>query len=217
MNSIEEAWLAFTQDDYPTAEHLFKSIIKNYQDESVIRQAQFGLGYVLAFTQQFEEARAIFLYLHDDAKKRGAVGEQHRALHQVGMVERMAGNWLQAKITFTKEAELIEQLGNLPLPVAVNAYEQGFIALHLNELELAYQWLNCSLEQAEYTDDQVAVGCAYRALGDYFKQIGEIEQAQHRWESAKIAFSQANDEKAMNDIQERLKDLNSSSLHDEPK
>ena len=207
MNSIEDAWGAFSQDDYTAAEHLFKVILADAQDEETIRQAECGLGYVLAFTNRFEEARALFVRLHDDAEKRGMPSEQHRALHQVGMVERMAGNWLQAKTTFAEEAELIRLLDNLPLPVAVNAYEQGVVALHLNELERAHQWLKYSLEQANLTDDQVAVGCAYRGLGDYFKRKGEAEQARQAWEKAIIAFSRVSEGKAVEDVHERLRGL----------
>lgn len=207
MNGIEDAWIAFTQDNYSVSEHLFKGILADAQDEEVIRQAKFGLGYVLAFTNHFEEARTLFLHLHDDAEKRGALGEQHRALHQVGMVERMAGNWLQAKTIFTEEADLITQLGNLPLPVAVNAYEQGIVALHFNDLERAHQWLKYSLEQARLTDDQVAVGCAYRGLGDYFKRRGEADLASHAWENAIIAFSLVNEKKAVEEVYNRLRNI----------
>lgn len=204
MNGIEQAWTAFTQDDYPLAERLFKAILADVDDGETMRQAQFGLGYVLAFTGRFDDARTLFTQLRDEAKKRGALNEEHRALHQMGMVARMAGRWLQAQQTFAEEAQLIEQMGQPSLPVAVNAYEQGFVALHLNEFELAFTWLSRSLEQARCTPDLVAIGCAYRGLGDYFEKVGHAEQARQAWQDAMLHFDKAGEEKAVTEVQHRL-------------
>ncbi|MFC4455296.1 tetratricopeptide repeat protein [Deinococcus sonorensis] len=207
MHRIDDAWAAFTRDDYTDAERQFEDILTEAQDEELMRQAQFGLGYVFAFTHRFSAALSLFAQLYADAERRGALGEQHRALHQVGMVERMAGHWRQAKTTFEQEADLIKRMENPPLPVAVNAYEQGLVALHLNELERAHWWLERSLAHAVRTDDHVAVGCAHRGFGEYFHRIGERRQARHAWEQAVLAFAEANERKAVEDVQERLKHL----------
>lgn len=207
MNRLKHAWAAFTRAEYPASEALFERILADAPDEESKRQAQFGLGYVLAFTDRFDYARSMFMSLAEEAKGRGALEEHHRALHQVGMVERMAGNWTQAQRVFADEARLIEHLGSPPLSVAVNAYEQGIVALQLNEFKQAQQWLERSLEQASQTDDQVAVACAHRGLGDYFEHQGKVQEARQAWERAVSAFTQSREWKAVDEVQDRLQKL----------
>lgn len=211
MTTIEQGWVAFTEEEYALAEHLFERSLVDALDEETSRQAQFGLGYVLAFTNRFAEARKMFEQLQHDARSRGALSEEHRALHQVGMVERMSGRWVEAQRVFAREARLIECLGNPPLPVAVNAYEQGIVALHLADFEQAHHWLTLSLQEATNSGDLVAIACAHRGLGDYFAQLGEADKATESWNLSASAFAQGGEVKAVTEVQARIANLLTAS------
>ncbi|WP_407538952.1 tetratricopeptide repeat protein [Deinococcus radiomollis] len=200
-----EAWAAFQREDWAAAEKIFREILSTpalIQDES--RQAWYGLGSVLACAEQFAEAREIFASLGQRAAARGDPAFEHVALHQLGMVERLAGNWAAAQQCFEHEREMIARLGNSDLAVAVNAYELGTVAQHLGEQAEAKVWLDLSLARAERTDDLIAVGCAHRGLGDWLSAQGQEEEARRRWQAAHASFLRARDEKAAFDIGRRL-------------
>ena len=167
-------------------------------------QAQSGLGYSLAFSEQHAEARHIFEQLCLQATVRSDAEAEHRAVHQIGMVERMAGDWRAAQTCFEQERRLIESLGEPDLAVAVNAYELGLVALHLGEMTSARRWLDLSLERARRTADRTAVGCAWRALGDWHRQRGDSDGAQECWTAARAAFERAGDAKAGREMVRRL-------------
>ncbi len=169
MDPVSQAWADFEHDDYTKAEQGFRRILDlpELADEDQ-QQARYGLGYALTFSQQYEEARSLFLELQQESANRHDPGAQHRALHQVGMVERMAGNWPAAQETFEKERDLIALIGNADLAVAVNAYELGLVALHMGQSDRARAWLDLSLACAERTQDLICVGCAHRGLGDWY-------------------------------------------------
>ncbi|MHA0035941.1 tetratricopeptide repeat protein [Deinococcus sp. PESE-13] len=90
MTDLSAAWAAFEAQDYALAEQQAQALLAHPATAS---RARFVLGYVYAFTDRFDEARASFQALRQHAQKSGDPTAEHRALHQVGMVERMAGNW----------------------------------------------------------------------------------------------------------------------------
>ncbi|WP_424952256.1 tetratricopeptide repeat protein [Deinococcus sp.] len=163
-DTLNLAWAAFEREEYVGSERTFRDLLAMPAlTISERQQARFGLGYALAFLQQFEEARNLFDPLRPEARAGGDPGAEHRALHQVGMVERLAGNWGAAQDCFERERDLIAHLGNGDLAVAINAYELGLTSLKLGQTEQAKSWPDLSLNRAERTDDLIAVGCAHRA------------------------------------------------------
>ncbi|WP_192930990.1 tol-pal system YbgF family protein [Deinococcus sp. AJ005] len=204
MDQIARAWASFEADDYRSAEAGFRSILNTPGiDKAQQEQAQFGLGYALAFLGQYGEAREMFGQLYHHAGLRGEWVAEHRALHQVGMVERMAENWEAAQTCFERERQLIEQHGSPDLAVSVNAYELGLVALHLGQADVSRLWFSTCLTHAERTDDLIAVACAYRGLGDWFQHQGELVAASDVWEKALLIFQEADNPKAVREVQER--------------
>jgi len=205
MGALEEAWTLFTEDRYAEAEQAFRQLIQDeFWSEAECDQARFGLGYALAFSDQFSEARELYLQLRHKASCQGDGGAEHRALHQLGMVERMAGDWLAAQHCFEEEAQLIQALGAPDLSVAINAYEQGWVALHLNQMERSRLWLGRSLEHARKTADHVAVGCALRGLGDWEQRQGDERQAAKYWMAALQVFEAIGNVQGVSGLQLRL-------------
>ncbi len=204
-NAMSRAWAAFGREDWVQAEALYQGILSDPAlTSSEQQEARFGLGYVLAYTWRFDEAKEIFISLRQEAATRGDLAFEHVALHQVGMVERMAGHWQAAQDCFECEREMIARLGNADLAVAVNAYELGTVAQHLGQQAEAKAWLDLSLACAARTDDLIAVGCAHRGLGDWFSAQGQSGEALSCWRSAQASFVAAGDENAASDVERRL-------------
>lgn len=205
MTTIEAGWAAFTAGDFPQAEAIFDALLANpaHAGEGH-HMARFGLGYVWAHTERYGEARTVYETLEEEALAQGDAWAAHRARHQVGMVERLAGNWIAAQACFEAERRMIEALGSPDLPVSVNAYELGVLAMHLGEQDQARAWLDVCLETAARTPDRVAVGCAHRALGDWFLAQEDRPAAHNAWHAALAAFAEADDPQAIAGIRERL-------------
>ena len=88
-------------------------------------EARFALGYALAFQGRHAEALALYRGLYEETGS-------HRAVHQVGMVLRMAGRLEEALAVFEEEARLLPPD---PLARSTNLYERGYTWLLLGEEE----------------------------------------------------------------------------------
>jgi tetratricopeptide (TPR) repeat protein len=163
MNRIATAWAAFESENFTRAEQEFR---KARLEPSTATQARHGLVYVFARTGRFDDARSECDLLRLEAQSQSDLESEYVALHQLGMVERMAEDYLTALNIFMQEAKMIAQLGNPPLAVSANAYEQGIIYGKLEQLSEARQWLGVALEQAQLSGDPIAEACAYRSLGE---------------------------------------------------
>ena len=205
MERISNTWTLFTQDRFSEAATAFRQLVEDPQSTDVEhQQAEFGLGYSLAFLGEFEEARQCFTRLRVQAAGRNDLSAEHRALHQVGMVERMAENWAAAHACFVEEQQLIQQLGSPDLEVAVNAYEMGIVTLGQGGVAESRTWFELSLSHAQKTTDLVAVGCAYRGLGDWEDARGHAQEAVNLWEASQHAFLQAGETKASEEVRLRM-------------
>jgi len=215
MQRISDAWALFTQDRSLDAATAFRTLLEDERSpEDEREQAEFGLGYALAFLGEFGEARQCFNHLRLQAAARGDLSAEHRALHQVGMVERMAQQWEAAHACFVEERLLIGHLGSPDLEVAVNAYEMGVVTLQQGQPAASRTWFERSLSHARQTTDLVAVGCAYRGLGDWERDQGHPREAVELWEASRQAFTQAGETKASEDVRLRIVLAQSEDQHD---
>ncbi|ANC70594.1 tetratricopeptide repeat protein [Deinococcus radiodurans] len=201
MTDLSAAWAAFEAHDYALAERQAQALLAHPATAS---GARFMLGYVYAFMDRFDEARASFQALQQQAQKSGDHTAEHRALHQVGMVERMAGNWDAARRCFLEERELLASLPEDPLAASANAYEVATVALHFGDLAGARQEYEKSLVYAQQADDQVAIACAFRGLGDLAQQEKNLLEAQQHWLRARDIFAELEDSEAVNELMTRL-------------
>lgn len=203
--SLSAAWILVTEERHIEAAIAFRQMMNDRHASAHDRQhAAFGLGSALAFLGEFDEARLIFTRLRTEAATRNDLTAEHRALHQVGMVERLAERWAAAQACFVEEQQLIERLGSPDLAVAINAYELGFVALQWGDAATSRGWFEQSLSRAQNTTDLVAVGCAYRGLGDWAAAQGYVQDAIERWTAAQQAFVQAGEAKAGDEVQLRI-------------
>lgn len=201
MTDLSAAWAAFEAQDYALAEQQAQALLAHPATAS---RARFVLGYVYAFTDRFDEARASFQALRQHAQKSGDPTAEHRALHQVGMVERMAGNWDAARRCFLEERELLASLPEDPLAASANAYEVATVALHFGDLAGARQEYEKSLVYAQQSGDRVAIACAFRGLGDLAQQEKNLLEARQHWLVARDIFAELEDSEAVKELMTRL-------------
>lgn len=101
MNPLETAWAAFEAEDFTRAERDFR---RARLEPSLAAAARYGLVYVFARTGRFEEARSECHLLQLEAQSQNNPSSEYVALHQLGMVERMAGQLQTALQIFQKRA-----------------------------------------------------------------------------------------------------------------
>ena len=163
MNELAAAWAAFHNEDFEAAEEAF------WQSDSspaVTREARGGLVYVYARTGRFEEARDLCEALQLEAVALGDLALEYAALHQLGIVERLAGQFETALEVFALERTVIARLSQPPLAVCANAFETGVLHAKLGRLEIGRDWLRIALEAAQLSGDLGAQASVLRALGE---------------------------------------------------
>ena len=128
------------------------------------------------------------------------------AIHQLGMVERMANCYEEAYKLFQLEAKLLKDYKiESSLNWSANYYEKGYVELLMNNLELAEKLMNKSLHFAIQSEDNVCLGCAYRGFGEIYRAKGEEVLAKQSFQHAREAFEKANDKIAVQEINQLLK------------
>ena len=163
MNELATAWAAFHAEDFEAAEEAF------WQSDgtpSVTREARGGLIYVYARTGRFEEARDLCEALRLEAVALGDLALEYAALHQLGIVERLAGQFETALEVFAQERTVIARVSQPPLAVCANAFESGVLHAKLGRTEVGRDWLRIALESAQLTGDLGAQASVLRALGE---------------------------------------------------
>ncbi|EYB69443.1 hypothetical protein DEIPH_ctg006orf0008 [Deinococcus phoenicis] len=167
---------------------------------------QMALGYALAHEGQFGGAREVYGRLRNT---HAGQPWEHVPLHQLGMVERLAGDPAAALRLFDEERALIERLPEVDRAFkrAVNGYELGVNRLALGQVAEARATLAAALADAQQADDPLTLGCVHRALGDMAAQTGDPDGARAEYEQAATLFEEAGDEWAAAEARARREAL----------
>ncbi len=180
--------------DFTAAVEIWEDLIASSSSEAERDSLRNQYCYVLVSWKRFDMAREIYEQLYDETGN-------HIYVHQLGMVEREAGKYLQAVALFRQEDAMLSDDDNLSK--AANLYEQGLLASlignHDSALKLAYRCLDLSVK----ADDSVMHGCALRLLGDLCRR-GNPDQAKDYYYRSRNAFEAAGDEIACREIDEKL-------------
>lgn len=200
----DTAWILFQSGQTDAAQRTFQQVLtQSMLPLSERDSARFGLAFCRALLGEPRAAARIYRTLFREAKTRGDHGAAHRALHQIGMTQRLDGQWTAAHRTFQREGRLIDRLGNPPLSVTINAYELGWTALHLRRHTAAWEHFERCLLAAQQCGDLTALGCAHRGRGDWWARQGIVPNAQEEWVQARRAFEQTGDAVALADLRVR--------------
>ncbi|WP_217585884.1 tetratricopeptide repeat protein [Lentibacillus saliphilus] len=207
---LQRAFTFLEQGNLKQAEILYLECLDGIDDQAslLFEQALHGLGYVKSEQGHFSEARDLYLRLIDLAVKKGDQENEAIAYHQLAMVERMAGRYDEALYNFSREQMVYDaKYPHFHLGYAANFYERGYIHFIQGAYFDAEHFIQASLDHALQSKDQIAIGCAWRCLGDIAVKTGEKQAALMHYEQAKHYFQQAAHSKAVSEIEETLSKL----------
>ena len=203
--ALEKAWKLFDEGKFSEAEALYLECFGNIDasDRENYNAALMGLIYVECFLGKYEAARKYGKILVEEA---GSEEERHTAIHQNGMIERMAGNYAGAMELFIEEEKIIR--GAFPeefMLLAANLYEQGYVNLLMKNYDRAEAIMKISLENAMRSQDDMCIGCAYRGMGEILKATERAEEAMEYFRKATTAFRNAGDMTAVEEIESLMR------------
>ncbi len=139
-----------------------------------------SLGYVLCELKEFDKARENYQRYLDIAMTTNDKEKLHIAYHQFAMTERLDSKYHKAYQYIEKESKIInEYFSDDILKLAVNEYEKGYINFKLGNIEQAKLFMETSLNHAIKTNDEVAKACAYRGLGEIYKDKNSVKAKQN--------------------------------------
>ena len=204
MSLIEQAWNAFDAGDFERARTLYEQHLHSHPTDE---QARFGLGYVYVNLGLFQEAEALYEGLYQEALK-AQDPRAHQAMHQIGMLRRVQGDYAGALTAFEQEKPLIPDDA---FPRAINTYELGMCHLRLGNVEKASVELHTSLFYAQRSTDLIAQACAYRGIGELHLAQDNYTEAQPAFLEAIRCFEAAGEKRGVEDIVEYIKEMEEAS------
>jgi tetratricopeptide (TPR) repeat protein len=193
----ENAWKAYDQQDFDLAAKLWKQLIKTASNDMERNSFRYDYGYTLVRLKRFEEARIIYQQFYEKTSS-------HIFIHQLGMVEREAGNYVRAAELFKQEQAMLATEDNLA--IAANLYEQALIESLIGEPNLALDLANHCLVVSMTTEDQIMHGCAYRLLGDLLR-LDLPDKARLYYHKSRQSFKDAGDQIACEEIDQRVNEM----------
>lgn len=217
MQELNVAFDLFDKGEFEQAEEIYLSCLRGITDKTSTsyKTALNGLGYVKSFQGQFAKATAYYQELLEISRRESNLKEEAMAFHQLGMVERMAGNYQRATDFFAAEGEIwTRHFSDFYVGFAANFYERGSIAIKEKKYTEATILLNQSLEYAVLAESLVALGCAYRGMGELGVATSQFDEAENAFQKALAAFKEAEDHVAVEEIQ-RLLELHGNAVSKE--
>ncbi|MBN1916340.1 MAG: tetratricopeptide repeat protein [Verrucomicrobia bacterium] len=191
----QAAWDAYDRKDFQKAARAWEDLIASAASETARDELRTNYCYALVALKRFGEARRICQEL---LEKTGS----HIDLHQLGMVEREAGEYERALALFEQEHSMLQD-GDF-LAQAANLYERGFVRNLLGRREEALPLAEDCLALSRRTDNPAMRGCAWRLLGDLHRSANP-KLAQDHYMQARAAFVEANDAVACAEIDSRMR------------
>jgi len=201
---LQRAWGLFDNGYLDDARALYTACLARITEESHddYCNALLGLVYVESFAENYAQARR---YAQKLLALQTTPEEKHIFLHQCGMVERMAGAFDTAQAFFNEERKVIEeQCSADPMSLSVNLYEQAIIKLKTDQREQAMKQMLEAHAFGKASGDAMCVGCACRGMGEICLSMADKTNAAEWFAKAITAFSEAGDEKAVREIQDKF-------------
>lgn len=179
------------------AEKRARELFEVASDQGERDQINWARAYALVELRRFEQAKQIWSDIFHRT-------DDHKALHQVGYVQRCAGQIEDALKTYFAERRLISDSETLAL--AANLYELTYCNLLRGNKKEASRFLE-EYERLDFENpDLVERGCFYRLKGDLLKDSNPCE-AESAYLKSLNFFKEAQDEVGASELNDRLSQL----------
>lgn len=176
------------------ADQLAINYILESNDQNEIDELNWARAYTLVALKNYAEAKKIWVEIFNRTKS-------HKALHQMGHVERCAGNIETELSIYVNESQEISHGDQIAL--GANLYELSYYNLLLGNNEKALHFFH-KYELLEFeVPDLIERACFYRLKGDLFA-ANNIELAQIAYIKSLSYFKNADDDVGASEIQSRL-------------
>lgn len=207
---LNEAFQAFDNDQLDQAERLYRQVIALIEDVNSddYRNALHMLAFVKSHQGDFDEAHQIYTSLRLGALKREDKTAEAIALHQLGMVERLVGEYGAAISLFEEEFALRSK--HLPddySGFSANLYEQGYVTFLRGDLDGAHKLLFEALGFAGDAWDYACAACAFRGLGEVEVARHNLVEARQYFLKSMREFRHAGDERGTNEVKAYIRQL----------
>lgn len=201
MSKITQAFEYVDLGKYNEAEALYQELLDKNLDPKDYESVLFGLGYLYAFTERYDDAIRIYEQLLERANNDS---ERAIAYHQIGMVYRMQHDIDKSKEFFGFELDIIKDKEHNDLAVSANFYEFAEVYKIEGELSKAVEMGYGALDHALRSEDDIALGCAHRVLADIFQEQEQDALAKFHYEHSLENFQAAEDMTAIMDINDTI-------------
>ena len=179
------------------ADYLARNYVTESNDQSEIDELNWARAYALVALENYVEAKQIWLDIFNRTKS-------HKALHQVGYVERSAGNIETALSIYENESKLITSNDHVAL--GANLYELSYCNFLKGNNERALHFFH-NYELINFEEpDLIERACFYRLKGDLLAG-SDVESAKVAYMKSEEYFKEANDDIGSLEIISRLLDL----------
>ena len=201
---LQKAWQALFDGQYHLAKQLVYQIEQDYYSTLNLK------AYIALEEKDFALARQFLKDYYAQAVSEKNLEEQHIGLHQLAMVEREEEHFQKAYDLIMTEATIItEHFPDDVLKKSVNLYEQGYLQFKLENIHLAEELLQETLNLALQTDDLVNHACAYRALAEVMLAKRDIKRAKLHAQKALACFEKAGDGVGATELKNLMAQINS--------
>lgn len=183
------------ESDAGAALALCEELIAVAMDEAEIESLKWAKGYALVRLGHFDDARQIW-------QSSFANTGSHKALHQIGMVERESGNFDRALQIYLRERELIELADSVAL--GANLYEFTLCSWLAGRRDKALTYFD--EYRKLHSQDPIERGCFYRLEGD-LNRGSQIDLARAAYQKSSEFFRAAGAFAAAREVEEKLGSL----------
>ncbi len=206
---LKDAEKAFLSENFDDARRAYEQVTQfAAPDGESYKKAISGVAFTAAMQSQFEEARGIYDMLLNVSRMDKHPQTEAMILHQLGIVERLAGDHIAALDYLQQEETVLhEKLPDWVEGLAANSYEQGYVHYKQGGVTLAKKFFLKTVHEAALTVNDAVyhlLGAAFRVLGEIAQKEGTIESAREYYTRSIEAFQNDEDSQAVQDVQKQL-------------
>lgn len=203
--AMDEAFALMDAGAYEQADEQLLSLLREAdENDPLLTNVLLLMTYTKSALKKFQDARSCGRQLLNLWIE---TADAHIAMHQLAMVERLAGDYRAALDWLMQEKRVLDR--DFPgdaLRHGTNLYEWGYIAYLQKDWERSRALLEKCLELGRESGDAMLSGCTLRALGEWHKSQKNHALACEYWQQAIALFREAGDPMACREIEGWLND-----------